>query len=169
MGSGTITSYSRTSGNSQPYSNTYSVIKNELFKDKKDPDIYDSRTGYFKNPLAISIESAIFNGHIYMDGKIANGKMTYVMNEQGHIIFAKRFNPNNERKRSPHPTLIGGKNPKVQCAGMIEFSRGKIVSIDNMSGHYRPNKKSLSKVDTFLSKLAKNHPEIFSPKSKWRN
>ena len=168
MGSGTTSSYSCTSGGSQTYAATYSVVKSEMSKDKKDHDIYNPSTGYFKNPLAKTIDDAITNGKLCMDGKTAHGKMTYVMDENGNIIFGKRFNPNDGRKRAPHPTLIGGKNPKVQCAGMIEFSKGKIISVNNDSGHYRPDKKSLDKVDAALSKLAKEHPEIFSTKSKWR-
>lgn len=39
----------------------------------------------------------------------------YVMNKQCEIIFGKRVNPNNHLEHSPHPTLIGGKDPQVQC------------------------------------------------------
>ena len=45
------------------------------------------------------------------------------MDENGNIIFGKRVNPNDSRKRAPHPTLIGGRDPQVQCAGIIEFKK----------------------------------------------
>lgn len=168
MGSGSSSSYSGTNGGSQPYAETYHVVPHELNNDKKDADIYNPKSGYFHNPLAKELTAAIENGKLMMDGKVAHGRMTYVLDENGNIIFGKRHNPNDGRKRAPHPTLIGGKNPQVQCAGMIEFSKGKIVSVDNQSGHFRPNSQSLAKVDAALAKLATTHPEIFSTKSKWR-
>lgn len=94
--------------------------------------------------------------------------MTYVMDESGNIIFGKRSNPNDGRKRAPHPTLIGGKDPKVQCAGMIVFKKGRILSVDNDSGHYRPDKKSLTKVNDALQKLCDKNPNLFDKDSIWR-
>ena len=90
------------------------------------------------------------------------------MDKEGNIIFGKRYNPNDGRKRAPHPTLIGGKDPEVQCAGMIQFKKGRIYSVDNQSGHYRPDIKSLDKVNAALDKLYKKNPELFAPDSKWR-
>ncbi|MCC3353925.1 hypothetical protein LLE97_05255 [Holdemanella biformis] len=168
MGSGTSGSYSGTKGSSQPYSSTYSVVKSEMDKDKKDPDIYNPKTGYFKNPTALSLEDSISGNNIYVDGHRQGGKITYVLDKNGKIIIGKRFNPNNPNKRAPHPTLIGGKNPKVQCAGIIEFQNGKIYKIDHMSGHFRPNIKSLEKVEKALDNLYKKNPNVFSKKSKWR-
>lgn len=86
----------------------------------------------------------------------------------GTLYLELEKNPNNVNKRSPHPTLIGGKDPKVICAGMITFSKGKIVSVNNNSGHYKPNIKSMELVDNFLFKLSKENPELFDRKSKWR-
>ena len=81
--------------------------------------------------------------------------MTYVLDTNGNIIMGKRANPNNSKWRAPHPTLIGGKDPLVQCAGMITFKKGKILSVDNQSGHFRPNSKSMEKVDKALQKYMK--------------
>ena len=168
MGSGYSSSYSGTQGSSQPYADYYHVVKKELNKDKKDPDIYNDKTGYFKNPTSTSLTDAIDdNGFIINDHK-AEGKITYVLDETGTIIIDTRNNPNNPNKRSPHPTLIGGKNPKVQCAGMIVFKKGRIVSIDNQSGHYRPDIKSLEKVDAILQNLYNKNPNLFDKDSKWR-
>ena len=51
---------------------------------------------------------------------------------------------------------------------MITFSKGRIVSIDNKSGHFRPNIKSMVVVDAFMDRLFKDRPEVFDSKSKWR-
>ena len=168
MGSGTSGLYSGTSGGSQPYSEKYHVVGKELTKDKTDPDIYNGSTGYFKNPTATSIDKAIENDRVYIDGKRQDGKLTYVMDAKGDIIIGKRANPNDGRKRAPHPTLIGGKDPQVQCAGMITFKKGRIVAVDTSSGHYRPNIQSLPKVQKALQKLCDKHPDLFDPNSEWR-
>lgn len=94
--------------------------------------------------------------------------MTYVMDKDGNIIFGKRANPNDARKRAPHPTLIGGKDPQVQCAGMITFHKGRILSVNNQSGHYRPNIQSMEEVDAALQKLFERFPGAFDKESKWR-
>ena len=97
-----------------------------------------------------------------MDNHSAHGTYTYVVNENGDVVFGKRFNPNSSHSRAPHPTLIGGKDPQVQCAGMIRIEKGRIVWYNNDSGHFRPNAKSLSTVDAAMEKLRKTHPEIFA-------
>ena len=168
MGSGSSGSYSGTGGGSQPYAESYHVVSKELNKDKKDPDIYSSSSGYFKNPTAVSINDSIDGNRIVFNGHRAEGHITYVMDADGEIIFGKRSNPNNSSKRAPHPTLIGGKDPQVQCAGIIVFRKGRILSVDTQSGHYRPDKKSLDKVDAALKKLYNKNPELFDKNSKWR-
>lgn len=169
MGSGSSGNYSGTRGGSQPYAETYNVYPSALNSDKKDPDIYNEQgNGYFHNPTAVKLEDSIKDDRIYVDGKKQYGKLTYVMDKNNNIIIGKRANPNDPDKRSPHPTLIGGKNPKVQCAGMITFDKGRILSVNTNSGHYRPDSKSLEKVKNALQKLCDKNPELFSPKSEWR-
>lgn len=168
MGSSYSGSYNGTNGSSQPFAESYEVCKPMYKKDITDPDIYNPNTGYYKNPTAMKIEDAISADKIKIGDKVPNGPITYVMDTNGNIIIGKRSNPNNPNARSPHPMLIGGKHPEVQCAGMITFKNGKIVSVDNQSGHFKPHINSLDKVDTALSDLAKRHPEIFDRKSKWR-
>ncbi len=169
MGSGSSSSYSGASSGSQPYAESYHVVPEALGKDKKDPDIYDKKKGYFKNPTATDLETAIHGDRImFNSNKVAHGSMTYVLDQNGHIIFGKRLNPNKEGKHAPHPTLIGGRDPQVQCAGVIHLSKGKIYDIDNMSGHFRPHRKSLKKAYEILHKLYETHPKIFSNKFKWR-
>ena len=166
MGSGSGSNYS--SGGSQPYAPTYHVVGSMMEKDKANPDIYSPSTGYFKNPTAPNLEKADDGNRIVFNGKRAEGTMTYVLDTNGNIIFGKRLNPNNSKGRAPHPTLIGGKNPQVQCAGMITFKKGKILSVDDNSGHFRPSSKSMQKVDKALQKLYDKNPNLFHPDSKWR-
>ena len=153
MGSGSSGSYHGTKGGSQPYADSYHVVPSALNADKKDSDIYDPKTGYFKNPTAVTLEDATKDNRIYVDGKKQGGKLTYVMDDDGNIIIGKRQNPNDSSKRCPHPTLIGGKNPSVQCAGIIEFDKGRILSVNTNSGHFKPNIKSLDKVKTSSKSL----------------
>ncbi len=168
MGSGYSSIYAGTGGGSQPYAESYHVYGSMLSVDKKDPDIYDSNTGYFKNPTATNLEESIDGSRVTFNNKIASGTMTYVLDQDGNIIFGKRCNPNDGRKRAPHPTLIGGKDPEVQCAGMITFKGGKIDSIDNQSGHFRPNIQSMDKVNAALQKLCDKNPSLFTKDSVWR-
>ena len=51
------------------------------------------------------------------------------------------------------PTLTGGENPKVKIAGILHVENGKIVSYDHMSGHFKPNIKSVKEADKAFSKL----------------
>ena len=169
MGAGSSGCYSSIRGGSQPYADLYRVVHKMLKMDKKNPDIYDKETGYFKNPSARSLRDSIRGNKIYQsNGKQAEGDFMYVMNKKGEIIFGKRVNPNNPLGRSPHPTLIGGKDPKVQCAGIIKFKDGRIFKIDNQSGHFRPDIKSLNKVEDFMQKLHDENPLLFHKSSEWR-
>lgn len=73
------------------------------------------------------MRESIRDNKIYQyNGNAANGKFTYVMDSKGDIILGQRVNPNNSAARAPHPTLIGSKDPQVQCAGIIELKNGKI-------------------------------------------
>ena len=38
----------------------------------------------------------------------------------------------------PHPTLVGGANPQVRAAGIVDIRGGRIYSADNTSGHFKP-------------------------------
>lgn len=169
MGSGSGGPYSGTNGGSQPFADSYHVVKSEFTKDKADHDIYSPKTGYFKNPTAKNISESIKNNSVYIADNKANGQITYVLDKNNNLIIGKRYNPNNPNKRSPHPTLIGGKDPQVKCAGMITFKNGKIMSYNNSSGHYKPNSKSLNNVEKILNSLYKKDPGLFHKDSKWRN
>lgn len=167
MGSESRGGYGSSCG-SQPYAPTYHVVGSMMARDKADPDIYSSTKGYFHNPTAVNIEDAVKGNRIVIDGKRPGGPVTYVMDTKGNIVIGVRKNPNDSAKRSPHPTLLGGKDPQVQCAGMITFKDGRIYSVNTNSGHYRPNTKSLQKVESALDKLYEKNPNLFSRDSKWR-
>ena len=83
------------------------------------------------------------------------------MDQDNNIIIGKRNDPYTANGQAPHPTLIGGKDPVVKCAGMPYFHKGKIKAVDTNSGHYRPNSKSPEKVYCELRKLHKKTPDIF--------
>ena len=153
MGSGVTGNYHGTYGSdtSQPYRSTYGVTP-----DMKD---YDIRTGvyhdghYDKNPTANNINNLI-NGQ-YIRNKRTNGSFTYVIDEKDNLIIGKRNGNGSKGARTPHPTLVGGSNPKVKMAGMVEIRSGKIYSYDNQSGHFKPNEKSMKIADKIFNKLPK--------------
>lgn len=68
---------------------------------------------------------------LFAAGKIReasySGKLTYVVKESGELIIG----------RSPHTSLSQGRN--VLAAGEVKFVNGNVRSINNLSGHYRPN------------------------------
>ena len=165
MGSGYKGAYS--SGGSQPYQPTYHVVKSMLELDKK-AGIYKPGRGYFKNPTRTDLEHAAKGDSIMFEGKEAAGTFMYVLDTDGRIIFGKRRNPYNSNGRSPHPTLIGGKDPVVQAAGIMNIMKGKIVSFDDQSGHYRPSSKSMDKVEAALRKIYNKNHNLFSKDFTWR-
>lgn len=165
MGSGVSGLYSDTVDGSQPYARLYGVVPMMHERDKRDKTIWDDEEGYLKNSSAVNIADAATDHSIVYQGHKANGWMTYVVDSDGNLIFGKRDNPINTFSRTPHPMLIGGKDPKVQVAGMIEFRGGKIYDIDVRSGHFRPARQSLEAAERVLSKLPKG---VFHKRSRWR-
>ena len=109
---------------------------------------------YINNPTATNINDYISEGSNYLGNKNMNGQYMYVIDTEGNIIIGTRGG-----QRMPHPTLIGGSNPLVQAAGIIEIRGGKIYSINNASGHYKPGNECLNVIIDFFSELPQN---IFS-------
>lgn len=127
-----------------------------------DPTMFadDEATGvlingeYIKNPTAHNINDYISEGSNYLGNKNMNGQYMYVIDADGNIIIGTRGG-----QRMPHATLIGGYNPQVQAAGILEIRGGKIYSINNASGHFKPSNECLSIVEEIFSKLPQ---KIFS-------
>ncbi len=110
---------------------------------------------YLKNPTAKNVKSMVKNpsGTLKLDGSsgVVNGKFMYVVDESGELVVGTRATgipPFNGR--APHPTLIGGSNPTVKAAGIVEFRGGKIFKVDNASGHFKPLNSSLESAETIF-------------------
>ncbi len=102
---------------------------------------------YKNNPTAQNITGLLTDsGRI--GSKNMNGQFMYVVDQKGNVIIGTRSG-----ERMPHPTLIGGKDPLVLGAGIVEIRAGKIYSIDNASGHYKPGSGSLDAVKDAFGKL----------------
>ncbi|WP_040214198.1 hypothetical protein [Clostridium polynesiense] len=109
---------------------------------------------YVKNPTAHNISDYINEGSNYLGNKNMNGQYMYVIDMDGNIIIGTRGG-----QRMPHPTLVGGSNPQVQAAGMMEVRGGKIYSINNASGHFKPSSECLNIAKEKFAELPGN---IFS-------
>lgn len=103
---------------------------------------------YVKNSTAHNINDYISEGSNYLGSKNMNGQYMYVVDMDGNIIIGTRGG-----QRMPHPTLVGGSNPQVQVAGIVEIRGGKIYSINNASGHFKPNVESLGIAEDAFSNL----------------
>lgn len=163
MGSGRSGRYNGTRGSSQPYAKSYKVCK-DMQKWDKERGIYSKKVGYAKNPTAKKL-SDLIKGN-YIGDKRTNLHIPYVITTKGDIIVGRRNGNGKDGDPTPHPTLIGGKHPKVKCAGILEIAGGKIKSIDSNSGHFKPNKKSLPEAKKILEKLPK---KLFHKKYDWSN
>jgi len=143
-------------GNSQPYRMQYSVYAKMLKKDIK-MGVYVCGIGYTKNPTAKQLDSIINSNYIV--NKHFNKLVPYVITTEGKVIIGDR-NGNGKspsKMPTPHPTLIGGIDPKVRMAGMLDIRGGKIYSYDNQSGHYRPHSKSMRWADEAFKNFPKHN------------
>jgi len=112
---------------------------------------------YLKNPTAKNVTELIKNpsGSMKLNqssGSILNGEYMYVVDEADNIIIGTRatgISPFNGK--APHPTLIGGADPVVKTAGIIEFRGGKIYKVDNVSGHFKPSTQSLQNAESIFN------------------
>ena len=158
MSKGYSDHFSGTGGSSQPYAPSYHVEPKMLQYDKNKGTFHNGK--YDKNPTAQNLSDTI-NGN-YIKGKNFNdNNMPYVIDLKGNIIIGKRNGNGSTGAATPHPTLIGGKDPQVQVAGILKIRGGKIYDYDHMSGHYKPNIKSMDIADETFGKLPKN---LFSKK-----
>lgn len=150
MGSGSGSSYNGTRGGSQPYASFYHVEPKMHQMDIKNGTFHDGH--YDKNPSAKNIKDMI-NGNYIVGKTYNNDNMPYVIDLKGNIILGKRNGNGRDGLPTPHPTLIGGKDPKVKMAGIVKIRGGKIYSYDNQSGHFKPNEKSMEAAHEAFGKL----------------
>lgn len=166
MGSGNKGGYHGTRGSSQPFAPSYGVMP-DMHKSDVSRGIVQNGV-YPKNPTAKDIRDMIHGN--YIGNKNTNGLFTYAIDMNDKIIVGKRNGngTNSSDAPTPHPTLIGGKDPKVQCAGMLDIRGGKIYSFDDRSGHFKPNPKSLEKTAEIFARLPKSvfHKNYIGGKSK---
>ena len=94
---------------------------------------------------------------------ILNGKFMYAISVNGIVYFAKDTGDSNY----PHPTLIGGENPNVKCSGIVIFLDGKILEINNSSGHFKVPEPLLKKaLVVFESQFPKS---FFHSEFRWNS
>ena len=148
MGSGISSNYSGTIVNSQPYAKSYSVTP-EMMQFDIDRGVYNG--SYEKNPTAKNINDVIVGEYIISDTR--DRYLTYVIDMNDNIIVGERNGNGFNGKATPHPTLIGGKNPKVKMAGLLFIEKGKITGYNHMSGHYKPNIRSMDIARKAFNKL----------------
>lgn len=148
MGSSVSGNYSSTLGKSQPYASSYGVTPDMLQFDI-DRGVYDGK--YDKNPTAKEIHEYINGEYLFSADK--KKAYTYVIDLDGNIIIGERNGNTFKGKATPHPTLIGGLNPRVKMAGILHIEGGKIASYDHMSGHFKPNIKSMKVAKEAFDKL----------------
>ena len=129
------------------------LVDSTMFPDDEAAGVLRNRE-YVKNPTAHNINDYISEGSNYLGSKNMNGQYMYVVDMDGNIIIGTRGG-----QRMPHPTLVGGGNPQVQAAGIVEIRGGKIYSINNASGHFKPSVESLGIAEDAFSNLQQN---IFS-------
>ena len=146
---------------SQPYSRKYHVVPDMLEKDIRDKVCKNGV--YINNPTAKPLLSMIKGN--YIENKQKNGMFPYVITMSGEIVIGNRNGNGSEGIRTPHPTIIGGKESIVRMAGMLDIRGGKIYDFDNQSGHYKPNSRSMK----FAEEVFKSLPKVlFSKKSPHR-
>ena len=106
---------------------------------------------YIKNPTAKNISDLIKPGSNYVGNSKMNGQFMYVVDMNGNIVIGSRAG-----QHMPHPTLIGGTNPTVQGAGIVEIRGGKIYSMDNSSGHFKPDSNCMTSAQNAFGQLPSN-------------
>ena len=143
---------------SQTYKEVYGIDNNMKRLDMSNKKVYNAETWYHRNPSAKNLKEAFSDDKFFEsfceeeEDKIT--RLLFVIAEDRNIIVGKRSG-------LPHPALIGGKDPKVRCAGILELMGPKIYSVSNQSGHYKPDIKSLAEMENALRNLYEAKPHLF--------
>ena len=137
-------------------STTINVSNSRVFSVDRTMHAADEAAGvlangsYIRNPSARNLTDMVTeSGRI--GGKQTNGQFMYVIDRDGTIIVGSRSG-----QRMPHPTLVGGENPQVLGAGIVDIRGGKIYSVDNASGHFKPGPGSLDVARNTFGQLPPN-------------
>ena len=78
-----------------------------------------------------------------------------MIDESGNFKIANRSRSSDFPNGLPHPTLIGGADPKALGAGELYLKGGRITWINDKSGHFQhPN--SLNAARTVIENLPQN-------------
>ena len=81
--------------------------------------VWQEDRGYIRNPTSTQL-STVVGAKGKIGGGFDNGKFMYVVDSNGDVWVGKRLGQN-----MPHPTLIGGKEPQVLGAGMVQIEGGR--------------------------------------------
>ncbi|MBL8892390.1 MAG: hypothetical protein JNL67_20610 [Planctomycetaceae bacterium] len=103
---------------------------------------------YVTNPTAKNLAGLLTDSG-KIGSKQMSGQFMYVVDDAGDIIIGTRAG----RQRMPHPTLVGGANPQVRAAGIVDIRGGRIYSVDNASGHFKPGSGSLGAAEEAFRRL----------------
>ncbi len=76
----------------------------------------------------------------------------YVVDDAGNIIIGTHAR-NIANTPMSHPALIGGANLQVRAAGIVDIRGGRIDSVDNASGHFKPGAGSLGAAEEAFRRL----------------
>ncbi|MBC7622158.1 MAG: hypothetical protein H7232_02095 [Aeromicrobium sp.] len=99
---------------------------------------------YLKRDLRLPYIAVIQNGLLFRHNgfdKWDTGRaVIYAMDEYGNL-FIEGDNMKPKDMGFQHSSFLAGR--PVLCAGSIKIEDGRLVSIDNSSGHYRPTQKNL--------------------------
>jgi hypothetical protein len=166
------------------FSHTYSdpslsALQEEQSSSTKDgkinPPIYTADNGYRINPLSATLgdhstktgsfaitfnqDGQILSGKVQDHGDInwgllADGRYIYAVDRHMNLIIGLRG-----AERMPHPTLIGGLDPRVYTAGEVQIQSGRIIVFDNMTGHFAVDFKSLKFAKQALDAAWRNWQE----------
>ncbi|WP_344931091.1 hypothetical protein, partial [Aquimarina addita] len=141
----------------------YALDRSRKLSPDVTPIIDDATLGYVQNTtrknladMNINAQSGKIrdaNGNVLNTDNVNGEGLMYVIDESDNIIIGGRGGTNSY----PHPTLIGGVNPNVKSAGMIRFKDGRVLEINNNSGHFKPSNSVLQQAEQiFRQKMPTN-------------
>lgn len=133
---------------------------------------------YLNNPTRINIDRTIKtrNGEKFIDLEYLDFSetqrerkvsMMFVITMDGKLILGREVSPSifssfeGRIKKMPHSTLVtaDGEIQRVLAAGEITIQHGKILKVNNSSGHFPSGPEVISVIDQTLEK----YKDIFYP------